>query len=79
MLERGTLEGSREARYAGWRGPLGQKILSGGLSLEALADQVAGGGIDPRPVSGRQELIENLVNQRIWAAGEETTSGDAGR
>ena len=78
MLERGTLERSREARYAGWAGPLGQEILSGGLSLEALADQVAAGGIDPRPVSGRQELLENLVNQRIWATGEETTGG-AGR
>ncbi|MDQ5841158.1 MAG: xylose isomerase, partial [Chloroflexota bacterium] len=77
MLERGTLERSREARYAGWANPLGQEILSGGLSLEALADQVAGGGIDPRPVSGRQELLENLVNQRIWATGEETTGGGA--
>jgi len=79
MLERGTLEGSREARYAGWAGPLGREILSGGVSLEALADRVAGGGIDPRPVSGRQELLENLVNQRIWATDEETTGGDAGR
>ena len=79
MLERGTLEQSREARYAGWRGPLGQEILSGGLSLEELAVQVATGGIDPRPVSGRQELLENLVNQRIWATGEETTGGGAGR
>ena len=24
--------------------------------------------IDPRPVSGRQELLENVVNQSIWAA-----------
>jgi xylose isomerase len=78
MVERGTLEQSRSARYAGWGGPLGQEILSGGASLEALAERVAGGGIDPRPVSGRQELLENLVNQRIWGAGEETTGG-AGR
>jgi xylose isomerase len=79
MVERGTLEQSREARYAGWAGPLGQEILSGGASLEALADRVAAGGIDPKPVSGRQELLENLVNQRIWATGEETTGGGAGR
>jgi xylose isomerase len=79
MVERGTLEQSREARYAGWAGPLGQEILSGGVSLEALADRVGAGGIDPKPVSGRQELLENLVNQRIWATGEETTGGGAGR
>jgi xylose isomerase len=29
---------------------------------------VSEGGLDPRPVSGRQELLENLVNQQIWAA-----------
>ena len=33
-------------------------------SLESLEAQVAAGEIDPRPVSGRQELLENLVNQR---------------
>jgi hypothetical protein len=26
------------------------------------------GEIDPRPVSGRQELLENVVNQHIWSA-----------
>ncbi len=67
MLERGTLEGPREARYAGWSGELGSGILQGGLSLADLEARVADGGIDPRPVSGRQELLENLVNQRIWA------------
>ncbi|MGH2462516.1 MAG: xylose isomerase [Candidatus Limnocylindria bacterium] len=75
MVERGTLERAREARYAGWGGPLGREILSGELSLQALADRVAEGGVDPRPVSGRQELLENLVNQRIWATGDETTGG----
>ena len=37
-------------------------------SLEMLAGRVAAGEIDPRPVSGRQELLENLVNRQIWAA-----------
>jgi hypothetical protein len=27
---------------------------------------VATGEIDPQPRSGRQELLENLVNQAIW-------------
>jgi len=75
MVERGTLERAREERYAGWSGPLGEEIFSDGASLETLAERVATGEIDPRPVSGRQELLENLVNQHIWVAGEETTSG----
>ena len=33
-----------------------------------LEQRVAAGEIDPRPVSGSQELLENIVNQRIWAA-----------
>ncbi len=68
MLERRTLEERREARYAGWDGPLGQAILGGGESLASLEAKVAAGEVDPAPVSGRQELLENLVNQRIWAA-----------
>jgi xylose isomerase len=67
LLERRTLDESREARYAGWAGPLGQGILGGTESLASLEAKVAAGELDPAPVSGRQELLENLVNQRIWA------------
>ena len=68
MIERRTIEDHREKRYRGWADDLGASILSGGVSLDALESRVAAGEIDPRPVSGRQELAENLVNQRIWAA-----------
>ena len=67
MLEAGRLEALREARYAGWDGPLGGSILDGDATLASLADRVASGEIDPRPVSGRQELLEGIVNQHIWA------------
>jgi xylose isomerase len=67
MIESGTLERLRTGRYAGWDGPLGRSILSGDAILEALAGRVAVGEIDPKPVSGRQELLENVVNQQIWA------------
>jgi len=35
-----------------------------------LAGRVTAGEIDPRPVSGRQELYENVVNRHIWVAEE---------
>jgi xylose isomerase len=70
MVEAGTLDAMREARYAGWDGELGRAILSGATSFEALAGRVAAGEIDPRPVSGRQELYENVVNRHIWVAEE---------
>jgi xylose isomerase len=68
MVERQTLERFRQARYAGWNEGLGTSIRSGQLSLEDLEIQVAAGGIDPSPRSGQQELLENEVNRRIWAA-----------
>jgi xylose isomerase len=68
IVQDGMLERLREERYAGWAGGLGTSILSGGVTLEELERRVATGDIDPKPVSGRQELLENLVNQHIWAA-----------
>ena len=68
MLEHGTLRDRREERYAGWSSDRGASILAGDQSLAALEERVASGEVDPRPVSGRQELLENLVNQEIWAA-----------
>jgi xylose isomerase len=68
MIESGTLERPRTERYAAWDAGIGAEILGGGASLEQLGDRVAAGGIEPRPRSGRQEELENAVNQRIWAA-----------
>jgi xylose isomerase len=70
LVEAGDLERDREQRYAGWADGLGAEIL-GGASLTELESRVAGGGIEPRPRSGGQERLENLVNRRIWAADRE--------
>jgi xylose isomerase len=66
MIESQAIESLRDARYEGWAGQLGRSILSGDMLLEVLAGRVAVGEIDPAPVSGRQELLENVVNQEIW-------------
>jgi xylose isomerase len=66
MLEQRTLETNRDRRYAGWDGELGKGILGGSLSIDELERRVAAGAIDPRPVSGSQELLEEMVNRRIW-------------
>jgi len=75
MVELGTIKRLREERYAGWAGELGTAILSGGVTLEELERRLATGKIDPKPVSGGQELLENLVNQQIWAADRRPASG----
>jgi xylose isomerase len=68
LVEQGTLQNVRGERYAGWSTDLGAAILAGDASLADLATTVEERHLDPQPRSGRQELLENLVNQRIWAA-----------
>ncbi|MTV25645.1 xylose isomerase [Nitriliruptoraceae bacterium ZYF776] len=66
LLEEGSLMEARTQRYAAWDGTRGRAILEGGATLASLADEVVAGGVDPAPVSGRQEHLENLVNRAIW-------------
>jgi xylose isomerase len=68
LVERETLSGPLAERYAGWDGPLGRAILDGGASLASLEAKVASGEIDPAPRSGRQEELENAVNQVLWTS-----------
>ena len=68
MIEKGTLDEMRTARYAGWDAELGSQIHGGQLSLADLSARVEAGDIDPKPASGRQEMLENVVNQHIWSA-----------
>src|SRR2546426_6863944 len=67
MVEHQTLAAPRKQRYAGWSGELGKAILGGAMTLPDLERRVAAGEIDPRPRSGQQELLEGLVNRRIWS------------
>jgi xylose isomerase len=79
LIERGELAERREARYAEWEGPLGSAIRDGTETLASLEAKVASGAIEPRRVSGHQELLENLVNQSIWATAETKVTAGPGR
>jgi xylose isomerase len=69
LLESGVLESAKEARYAGWNSKSGKGILTGKtMSLAKLADRAMAGEVNPKPVSGRQEWLENQVNHAIWSA-----------
>ncbi|MDX3976491.1 xylose isomerase [Shinella sp.] len=65
MIEDKALSAPLADRYAGWQKPEAQKILSGGSSLEALEAYVLKDGINPEPRSGKQELLENVVNRYV--------------
>ncbi|NYZ16055.1 xylose isomerase [Azospirillum sp. RWY-5-1] len=63
MAEDGSLRRHVAERYAGWDGELGRKLMGTGMDLATAAD--TGLGLDPRPRSGRQEMLENLVNRFV--------------
>jgi xylose isomerase len=65
ILTDGKLSALVDARYAGWKQGLGKEILDRKLSLEQIADRVRSGNIDPKPRSGRQEMLENVVSRYL--------------
>lgn len=61
------LENLISKRYQGWQQKLGKDILSNKLDLEQLAQYALNHNIDQvYPLSGQQELCENILNQAIW-------------
>ena len=65
IVDDGALTDHVDARYAGWDGKEGKAILKGKRSLADLAMRVEQGGVEPQPVSGRQEYLENLINSYL--------------
>ncbi|CAN7569184.1 xylose isomerase [Acidovorax sp. LjRoot117] len=65
MVTDGRLARHVDARYAGWNAAFGQDLLAGRLGLAEVADRALERNQDTRPVSGRQELLENLLNSYL--------------
>lgn len=63
MLEDGTLEAMRAERYAGWDSSDGKALL--GSDFATIAADVEASGMNPQPRSGRQEILENIVNRFV--------------
>ncbi|MBZ9793298.1 xylose isomerase [Rhizobium sp. 3T7] len=65
MIEDKALSRPLDARYAGWDSAEGQKLARGEYSLEQIAEWVEAKDINPQPKSGKQELLENIVNRYV--------------
>jgi xylose isomerase len=63
MILDGRLKAAVDTRYAGWNSQGGQDILDGRVNIEDLANRALAANVDVLPVSGRQELLENMVNR----------------
>jgi xylose isomerase len=61
IIKDGRLAQYLAERYAGWQTPDGKAILQGKKTLQDLAAGI--GNREPQPRSGRQEFLENLINE----------------
>ncbi|MVA72856.1 xylose isomerase [Agrobacterium vitis] len=64
MVEDKALSAPLANRYAGWNNEGAKAMLASG-TLESIAARVEGENINPQPVSGQQELLENVVNRYV--------------
>ena len=64
ILENSDYKKIRKERYASFDSGNGKLFEQGKLSLEQLRDIAAKGG-EPKVISGKQELLENIINQYI--------------
>src|SRR5262249_45070346 len=61
----GRLADFVKQRYASWDSELGRKVESGRASLAELEQHALANGDVKNLASGRQEMLENLINEFI--------------
>ncbi|MCX8064881.1 MAG: xylose isomerase [Candidatus Hydrogenedentes bacterium] len=64
LIKDKVFEKAVKQRYAGWDTDFGKKIESGKMGLEELAKYAEEHG-EPKIQSGKQELLENILNEYI--------------
>ncbi|MBW7929665.1 MAG: hypothetical protein H3C58_16580 [Fimbriimonadaceae bacterium] len=64
IREDGRLDRFMADRYAGWSGDLGRSVAEGRASL-ADCDAYVRSNAEPARHSGRQEFLENLINEFV--------------
>ena len=57
------LDQVRSIADVGWKSGVGKAILDGSTSLVELSDAALAEGLNPRPRSGRQEYLENIITR----------------
>lgn len=65
LFEKGTLQQILDERYRGWKTPEAEVMLGGKMTLEEIAERSERLGIDPKPTSGHQEMIENTIVRHL--------------
>ena len=63
IIEDGRIDAFRSERYAGYDSELGHALTGSSATLASAADLAVERNLAPQPRSGRQEMLENLVNR----------------
>jgi xylose isomerase len=66
LIEDGRYDAILAERYAGWKSPEAVAMLEGKVSLDQIEAAALKNGINPKPRSGKQEQIENLLARLIY-------------
>jgi xylose isomerase len=65
LVQSGELETFTRQRYQHWEAPFGQSILTNKANFDSITQHVLDNDVNPQPVSGRQEMLESLLNNVI--------------
>ena len=65
MVEDGALSVPLKERYSGWSDQQAKQMLAGSMGLDEIEAYVLQNEINPRPHSGAQEKLENIVNRYV--------------
>ena len=64
LIEEGLIKDFVTERYTGWHKGVGKDILAGKYDVEKLA-QYATQQAAPQPKTGRQEMLQNIINNAL--------------
>jgi xylose isomerase len=62
LIENGELDQFVTQRYQHWELPLGKTILTKSSTLETISALALKDELNPKPISGRQEMLESMLN-----------------
>lgn len=65
MQEKKVFKHFVDERYKKWDGEFGKKLLNGKMNIQQISQHALQHDFDPKPRSGRQEMLENLLNECI--------------
>ena len=65
MIENDTLQAFKDSRYEGWSKGMGKQMMDGNATLDDMANYSLEENTSPKPTSGRQEHLENIVTYAV--------------